>query len=270
MVKPLQVASLDEDVRSTIWNVLTMLIWNKRQTYHQAIDKLMRDIWCHHRRRPIDTMPPFMAYEGWFGETAYDVLRDMVINHPWNDVLDLVEFIVKSWRADSKGLADAMNACFERESAPYRFVGSMLTPISSEVEMNEVEGAMERGTNDVKRHLEQALTHLSDRKSPDFRNSIKESISAVEGAAQAVAGKPGATLNECLRKIKLHKQIHPAYETALIKLYSYTSDAGGIRHALTGDGMVPTRADAQFMLVSCSAFTNYLWTLAADLNIKVE
>lgn len=43
----------------------------------------------------------------------------------------------------------------------------------------------------------------------------------------------------------------------------------GIRHALKEDTMTPTYADARFMLVCCSAFTNYLWTVAAELDISI-
>jgi hypothetical protein len=40
-------------------------------------------------------------------------------------------------------------------------------------------------------------------------------------------------------------------------LYGYTSDTHGIRHALKDDSQ-PNAEDAKFMLVSCSAFVNYL------------
>ena len=41
------------------------------------------------------------------------------------------------------------------------------------------------------------------------------------------------------------------------QLYGYTSDADGIRHALLDESDLDFE-DAKFMLVSCSAFTNYL------------
>ena len=42
------------------------------------------------------------------------------------------------------------------------------------------------------------------------------------------------------------------------KLYGYTSDANGIRHAGDIGGPSSTFEEAKFMLVSCSAFINYL------------
>jgi hypothetical protein len=41
------------------------------------------------------------------------------------------------------------------------------------------------------------------------------------------------------------------------KLYGYTSDHGGIRHALTEADAVDFE-DAKFMLVACSALVNFV------------
>ena len=43
-----------------------------------------------------------------------------------------------------------------------------------------------------------------------------------------------------------------------MKLYGYTSDESGIRHAGRIDGKGTTFAEAKFMLIACSAFVNYL------------
>lgn len=72
---------------------------------------------------------------------------------------------------------------------------------------------------------------------------------------------PKGDLGECLRLIKTKKHLHPAFEQSLIKLYAYTSDDGGIRHALTEEHEHPKFADAKFMLVTCSALVNYLRTV---------
>ena len=56
----------------------------------------------------------------------------------------------------------------------------------------------------------------------------------------------------------LKDKIHPAMKGAFEKLYGYTSDANGIRHANgLGEGD-STFEEAKYMLISCSAFVNYL------------
>jgi len=41
------------------------------------------------------------------------------------------------------------------------------------------------------------------------------------------------------------------------KIYKYTSDDGGIRHALKDEDQ-PSQEEARFMLIACSAFVNYV------------
>ena len=65
-----------------------------------------------------------------------------------------------------------------------------------------------------------------------------------------------ATLGDALKLMK--DKIHPAMKGAFEKLYGYTSDANGIRHANgLGEGN-STFEEAKYMLISCSAFVNYL------------
>ena len=97
---------------------------------------------------------------------------------------------------------------------------------------------------------------LSDRTNPDYRNSIKESISAVESLCRTVSGNDKATLSAALKILK-DKGLHPALESAFQSLYGYTSDANGIRHALLEKSNL-TSTEARFMLIICSAFTNYV------------
>ncbi|MEB7145202.1 hypothetical protein NEM79_21265, partial [Escherichia coli] len=52
--------------------------------------------------------------------------------------------------------------------------------------------------------------------------------------------------------------------SAFSQLYGYTSDQGGICHALTEEDVNPTLAEAKFMLVTCSAFSNYLLSKISD------
>jgi len=105
---------------------------------------------------------------------------------------------------------------------------------------------------------------LSDRNKPDYRNSIKESISAVEYIVGKITGKH--TLGNGLKK--LGKVIPKTLKVAFEKLYAYTNDVGGIRHALNDAKENVTFKEAKFMLVVCSAFINYLDNVDADKKSK--
>lgn len=147
----------------------------------------------------------------------------------------------------------------ERENAGYRFVDGKIIEISSSDEVSEIETAIEKSTPfyGVKQHLSRAISLLSDREKPDYRNSIKESISAVESLCKKVSGEENATLGEALKILEKKGKLHPALKSAFSSLYGYTNDADGIRHALTSESGL-TKSDARFMLISCSAFINYV------------
>ena len=109
----------------------------------------------------------------------------------------------------------------------------------------------------VAAYLQRALDHYAYRENPDYRNSIKESISAVENMARIVSGKPKALLGDALKEIEKKRLMHKALKDALTRLYGYTSDSDGIRHAMLDEPKL-TQADAQYFLLSCTSFVNYL------------
>lgn len=99
---------------------------------------------------------------------------------------------------------------------------------------------------------------LSDRHSPDYPNSMKEAISAVEGVCKIITADSNATLATALNKLEGKGVLtHPSAQTALGKLYGHANDADGIRHAEI-DASTVDFDDAKFMLVACSAFANLL------------
>lgn len=109
----------------------------------------------------------------------------------------------------------------------------------------------------VARHsLDRAVELLADRTTPDYPNSIKESISAVEAIVKKITGE--GTLGAGLKKLEAAGlTIHPALRGAWSQMYGWTSDDNGIRHA----GIEAANADqalAKYMLVTCSAFVSYL------------
>ncbi len=92
---------------------------------------------------------------------------------------------------------------------------------------------------------------------PDYRNSIKEAVSAVEAACKLVIDDPKATLGKALTKLEQRHQIHSALKHSFSSLYGYAGDGDGIRHALMEEKEVH-QEDAILLLVTCSAFINYL------------
>ena len=181
----------------------------------------------------------------------------------YNEVLDIVWYIC-NWIFDNYSWYNdvpqrVMNNLFEREYVGYRFVDGRIVAITDKNEIEEIEKACNSEIEGCRSHIHKAVGFLSDRENKDYKNCIKESISAVESICQIIIGDSKATLGDALKKLEdCGTKIHPALKQGFLKLYGYTSDEGGVRHA---EGMFVsdvTFEEAKFMLVSCSAFVNYL------------
>lgn len=189
-------------------------------------------------------------------------LREYLLDAPWYEIYDFLERYVSSF-ADEKKQDDVQfefNAVLEEEKSGYRLVGGLVVPITNVEELKSLEKAMNTPFQSVNCHFKKAIELYSKRKKPDYENSVKESISAVEAICCSITGLSGsqATLGAAIKKLKdsgVH--IHGAMEKAFLALYGYTSDENGIRHGGIDFTTVPAE-DAKYMLVSCSAFVNYL------------
>ena len=196
--------------------------------------------------------------------TASFILSD----EDWYRKLDIIEFAVKyvfNYNTgippySAKNFISDLNSEFARLNFAYRIVDKEIVEITSDEEIVAIENALANGTATVRHHLNEALRLMSQRPLSDSRNSIKESISAVEAFCREKTGE--STLGKALSKlenngIKIPKMLKEAFD----KLYAYTNQKDtGIRHALMDDDgtYVPSSDEAMFMLVSCSAFINYL------------
>ena len=179
----------------------------------------------------------------------------------WYEVYDFIEIHLSMLEGEKQEeRLRQYNKLLEEERAAYRIIDKSVVPITDKEEIAEIEQAIASKYEPVKIHIQKALELYADMKAPDYENSIKESISAVESICCIITGESGAqaTLGKTLKKLKekgIH--IHKAMESAFSSLYGYTSDENGIRHGGIDFTNAPAE-DAKFMLVSCSAFVNYL------------
>ena len=205
-------------------------------------------------------------------DAARDFVRKFFFSCQWIEVYDLIEFTATYAPPDlvAKFVNDS-NFVLERELSAYRLIDKHIVEITSEQEVASIQEALQstEQLSGVHAHLKTALALLSDRKQPDFRNSIKESISAVESIAQIITGDSNATLGEALKALEGKATMHRALKSSLSSLYGYTSDADGIRHAMLKDPNL-TFIDAKFMLVACTAFINYLVAKMTQHGIKLS
>jgi hypothetical protein len=259
----IQVDSMNEDLRNSLWNALVLFYFGNVNIKRN----LLALLWVFYFKKPID------LYKSRF-TLVFEETKKYFFSCEWYEVYDLIEFIANNYPDNQVNLnfMQFCNSILERESSAYRFVSGIIAPITSEIEIAQIEESFEKtkSLKGVHAHLKRALELLSDRKDPDYRNSIKESISAVESICKLITGEDKATLGKSLEKIEKEGKIkiHPALKKAFENLYGYTSDAEGIRHGLLDEPNLDFE-DAKFMLVSCSAFVNFLIGKASKFGIKL-
>lgn len=268
-VKPVktvvQTDSIDEELRNVLWSALKMYYWDTIQisdgiygrcylagSGNKDMQVVCSRLWLHFFKRPLDTLS-----DDW--DDVCKVLRKFFFECRCYETYDFIEFVAQNHPNNTKNekFTETCNVFLEREVSAYRFVGGQIVRIVAEEEIEAVEDALQVKITPVREHLNRALQMLADRKNPDYRNSIKESISAVEALVKTVTKSDKGTLGDLLSVLERQSVLHPALKAAFDKLYGYTSDTGGIRHAMLDEDRV-TFDQAKFMLVACSAFTNYV------------
>lgn len=195
-------------------------------------------------------------------------------NNEWYKKLDLIQLTIEYLYKPSKrnyiqDYVDSfpdiaiffiaqLNSEFKRLNSAYRIVNKEIAEITSEHEIVAIEEALNNSKSNIREHLSKALVLYALKPIGEYRNSIKESITAVEAISRNITG------DKVLNFAKMEKKgvvIPSVLRQAFEKLYGYTNDEKtGIRHALMDDegSYVPQAEEALFMLVSCSAFINYL------------
>lgn len=205
----------------------------------------------------------------------YQSVATKYIENPinlWYNKLNIVEFCIKKLYhfAESKKsnklavfvdiFVGELCREFKRLNFAYRIVNKEVVEVTSEEEIVTIEKALSSSKNNIRTHLNKALELYALKPTGDYRNSIKESISAVEAYCREKTSED--TLGKALNHLESNGIIIPKLlKTAFDKLYAYTNQPDtGIRHALMDDegSYVPQAEEALFMLVSCSAFINYL------------
>jgi len=268
-----QVGSMDEDLRNGLWNVLDLFCFGDRlrkmtSAYvvaESSVGELCDAIWIYFFNEPRDEMPTNC-------QRLHYELKKRYFHFKWHEVYAFLELVVANdERLDEQEFIHACKYMLKRELSGWRFVGKVIAPIINEVEIAEIEEALDQTTPlaGAKAHLSRALELLSDREDPDYRNSMKESISAVEAIAQMITGDPNATLGAALKKIDQSVELHPALNDGFMSIYGYASDADGIRHGSMEKSNL-SFDDAKFMLVSCSAFVNYLIAKSQEAGIDLS
>lgn len=199
--KVVQINSIDTELRNSLWNVTTQFYWsNVRHPARQDrvsgsnAHLLAISIYADFLKLPTDDIP-----YSW--SLLKNDIKTRFFKMEWHQAYSFIEYLVGfDWGGTGKSSAEKFNEILKRENSAYRFVSGKLMRITDENEVAEIEWAIQNSEPyaGVKPHLLTSLSFLTNREQPDYRNSIKESISAVRSLARHLTGNPKAMLGQAL------------------------------------------------------------------------
>ncbi len=264
--KSFQVQSMDDDLRNGLWNALHIYFWSKtkrsnfgRQPTDQ-LNEIINYLWINILKSPLSDI-------SWEWNRIESRIMAYFNSIEWYQVYNFIEFMAplanKIQEGNTQKFIEFCNNILETEKSAYRFVNNYIVPITNEIEIKQIDEAVQSPHEVVRIQFHSALEKLSIKPKPDVRNCIKESISAVESAARKALDVKNGTLGDLIPKLRDKFHIHSALAGSLDKLYGWTSDIA--RHGMKDEDILMID-EARLSLVICSAFANYLLQLQERID----
>lgn len=272
----IQIDSLSRELRNQLWNSFDLFYLSKSKNNpdHTSLadsylHKMAIKVWMYYLKNTIDSIP-------YFEKEFINGIRLYILTKSWFEVYNILDFCLTfadDTGVDKKKYIDFTNELLKEELSGYRIIDDCFAPITNEEQLKSISESLElakdKALNGVYSHISAAIQLLSTKeldKTNKYRNSIKESISAVEALCNKLNNKKSDGLKGALSKLKTKVKIHGALEEGFIRLYGYTSDSDGIRHTIMDEPDLDVE-DAIYMLVTCSAFVHYLIQKSIKANL---
>lgn len=262
----LKLGEVPQQLRALIWAVFDDSINASANnfTYPRLGDdwhRILKDYWVEVLNKKSHEFQPL-------ADKHKDKLSELVFYARYNVLFDLLEYVMRH-PACPRNFAKQIGIKFESGRAAYRIVdGSTILPIGNEVEAESIEsGIVESSIAELDGARSHLVSAVEDARRGDWAGSVRESISAVESVAIRLAPDT-STLGAALAKLEAAGHLHGALKSAFGKLYGFSSDEDGVRHALVFEDKANVdEADALFMLGACASFVSYLISKGRSLGL---
>ena len=261
---PMQLEKLSDDLRREIWNITRDTLLEYR-----SISPTNRAYFPYHFCRFSEVIFGILLKkpEDEISTDYEDVLgnfKKIILEGSFEKLLSLIELILNDdsnyfiFAESIAELFDSHAAAYYLEvtQTPYQFIPRS-NPEQGDAVQQALKAIDESGMTGASVHLRQAAEHLNTQQ---YADSISNSILAVESVARIIDQQAERTLEPALKSLERAGVIkHQALKVAFSKLYGYTNDEQGIRHALLDRGSADVGLDeAMFMFGACASFAAYL------------
>ena len=259
--EPMRLEHVSENFRNLVWLAVDMAIRrgtsmgeykNPAPMFHIVFNYIIQVLHLPHDQ--VEHTPAVHCV----------LLRETILEKDYHCVLTLVEFILRHNLCPQQLQKDLENA-FKEVPLAYavQTINHLPTivPRSSEesgaATQQAIETIEQSGPAGAKTHLHDAVEAINEQ---HYADAVRESIHAVESVARTIDPNAGNTLGPALKALETAGVLsHPSLREGFSKLYGYTSDKKGIRHALLEEGAADVDLDdAMFMFGACASFAAYL------------
>lgn len=258
MPERLDLEQLPKRARTLLWDVLyqytrRQMDQNGNWKYRRQWEMIFEELSTEHHQLTLEEADGIDIFD------AIHRCKQSIYDEPFNRVLDLVERIMRH-RSCPDVFCNDMALAFSKAQLPYTVVLSeqpTIVPAFSEEEGKAISAGLHdtgiAGLSGARAYLKKAAEQI---RRGEFRDSVRESICAVESACRRLKEKD---MTNAVRALERDGMVHPALGSAFVKLYGYASNEEGVRHALKeSDKTNVRREEAAFMLSACAAFCSYL------------
>lgn len=268
--EPFKLEELPKETRTRIWNLFfahleqskspaTHMAYEPRIVYTPRIgdhwERVFRAVHAQMDHLPLDEWSPYLR-------SFCEAFRRRIEAQPFNKVFDLIQFVLRHADCPSQFVASMRRVfadsrlAYNLDPGPPPTIVPAATSDEGAAVVESLQTLRQAGLAGSATHLRNASARINE---GDWAGSVRESTHAVESVARQLDPKAARTLGPALKSMEDRRALHPALRTAFDKLYGYTSDEQGIRHALLGQTDARGgRDEAVFMLGACASFARYL------------
>ena len=193
-------------------------------------------------------------------EKAYDFC-ERIYSHLTQDVQHymLDERTITTKAQAQAFFAEELQRLFEEESLGYEFRDGLVQKRGKPHTTDQVHKAertlVDQRLDAARMHFSKALGYFRDRKKPDYANTVKEAVCAVEAAAKELFAQSNAkTLGEFINWAVSEKQnlVPKMIGQTFIGLYGFRGSGEGVTHGATSGGAVTAELSEYVLGVAAS------------------
>ena len=270
--QPTKLGELPWRARNALWSYmfLSMRSSGNATPYHvtlgQPWDAILYDYYVSILNKPADEFDDDLSVQ-------LPATKQLFLNGEYNRVFDLLQFIMRH-KFVPDGFREFVVNTLQESMCAYSILEGVWTIVPSAIP--EQRKSIERAFCVLKdgpfggahQHLSNSAECIN---AGDYSGSVRESIHAVESVARRIDNNSRKSLAPALESLsKRGLVLHGAFKSGVEKLYGYTSDEDGIRHALSDVTTNVDAADAVFMFGACASFAAFLVEKARDARIPIE